>query len=300
MPLPRPTSRSCAWSIAVSSSSARWPGMRRSRPRSRARGCSTRHPRGRSTRSTSSRRASGGSRSAPAREPSSSSRSASTDRVGALLELHRAGGPFGATEREAARVAAGQVALVLRAYADGDRGLVRLGAELTAEALAAGGDELRGAERIARLAADATGAAGLPDLADVRSRGSRCSPVPAWPDERAVWPLAEAVLEARVSGLDDLDDSTVASFLRRPAADRRSPARVPAGGRAARELARHDRVVRHPRRPGPACRRARGRPPSRARAHARPAVGRRPGDLAALALAHARDRGRPRAAVCST
>jgi serine phosphatase RsbU (regulator of sigma subunit)/putative methionine-R-sulfoxide reductase with GAF domain len=132
--------------------------------------------------------------------------------VAALLELHRGGGPFSPTEREAARVAAGQAGLVLRAYSEGTAtGLSSSALMLTAEALAAGGDELRGAERIARLAADATGASGCViwrsgvDGLLVLARSGVA-------DESAVWPFADAVLEARISGLDDLGDSTVASF----------------------------------------------------------------------------------------
>jgi serine phosphatase RsbU (regulator of sigma subunit)/putative methionine-R-sulfoxide reductase with GAF domain len=132
--------------------------------------------------------------------------------VAALLELHRGGGPFSPTEREAAQVAAGQAGLVLRAYSEGTAtGLSSSALMLTAEALAAGGDELHGAERIARLAADATGASGCViwrsgvDGLLVLARSGVA-------DESAVWPFADAVLEARISGLDDLGDSTVASF----------------------------------------------------------------------------------------
>src|SRR5207342_2584940 len=114
--------------------------------------------------------------------------------------------------RDAARVAAGQAALVLRAYADGPVGLSGSALMLTAEALAAGGDELRGAERIARLAADATGAVGCVIWRSA-VEGLQVLACTGVADERAVRPFAEAVLEARVSGLDDLDDSTVASFL---------------------------------------------------------------------------------------
>lgn len=132
--------------------------------------------------------------------------------VAALLELHRGGGPFSPTEREAATVAAGQAGLVLRAYSEGTAtGLSSSALMLTAEALAAGGDELRGAERIARLAADATGASGCViwrsgvDGLLVLARSGLA-------DEAAIRPFADAVLEARISGLDDLGDSTVASF----------------------------------------------------------------------------------------
>jgi serine phosphatase RsbU (regulator of sigma subunit) len=133
-------------------------------------------------------------------------------RVAALLELHRSRGPFGAAEREAARVAAGQAALVLRAYGDGMATELSSSAlMLTAEALAAGGDELRGAERIARLAADATGASGCViwrsgvEGLNVLARAGLA-------DEEAHRSFAEAVLHTRAPGLDDTDGSTVASF----------------------------------------------------------------------------------------
>ena len=132
--------------------------------------------------------------------------------VAAVLELHRASGPFSASERDAARVAAGQAGLVLRAHADGGAGgLSGSALMLTAEALAAGGDELRGAERIARLAADATGASGCViwrtgvDGLQVLARTGVA-------DDESARPIADAVFEARASGHDDLGDSTVASF----------------------------------------------------------------------------------------
>jgi serine phosphatase RsbU (regulator of sigma subunit) len=133
-------------------------------------------------------------------------------RVVALLELHRSRGAFGAAEREAARVAAGQAGLVLRAYADGTEvGPSSSALTLTAEALAAGGDGLRGAERIARLAADATGASGcviwrsgIEGLSVLARAGLA--------DEGVVRSLADAVLEARGPGLEEADRSTVASF----------------------------------------------------------------------------------------
>ncbi len=79
--------------------------------------------------------------------------------VVAVLELLRAGQPFRSDERDAARVAVAQIGLALRAFAeDGDRAGSTSQLELVAEALAAGVDEGRTAERIARLAASATGA----------------------------------------------------------------------------------------------------------------------------------------------
>jgi serine phosphatase RsbU (regulator of sigma subunit) len=80
------------------------------------------------------------------------------------LELMRGGEPFDDTERRFARVAGGQLALVIRAFtgrtADEVDAEATLG--LAGEALAAGADELRTAGEITRFAAEATGAlAGL-------------------------------------------------------------------------------------------------------------------------------------------
>jgi len=133
-------------------------------------------------------------------------------RVEAVLELHRARRAFDGTEREAARVAAGQAALVLRAYSEAvTPGLSSSALMLTAEALAAGGDDVRGAERIARLAADATGASG----GVIWRRGLEGLQLLArsgFHDEAAVLPFADAVFAARAPGVDELDDRNVASF----------------------------------------------------------------------------------------
>jgi serine phosphatase RsbU (regulator of sigma subunit) len=133
-------------------------------------------------------------------------------RVAALLELHRSHGSFGAAERDAARVAAGQAALVLRAYSDGaGAGLSSSALMLTAEALAAGGDEVRGAERIARLAMDAVGASGCV-IWQSGVEGLRVLAAAGPADEDAIRPLADAVLDDRAPGLDDAGGTTVASF----------------------------------------------------------------------------------------
>jgi serine phosphatase RsbU (regulator of sigma subunit) len=84
-------------------------------------------------------------------------------RIQGSLELMRAETPFAEPELRLARVAAGQAGLVIRAFArpagEADWEAV-LG--LAGEALAAGGDELRTAEQVTRLASDATAAlAGL-------------------------------------------------------------------------------------------------------------------------------------------
>src|SRR4051812_34588291 len=84
-------------------------------------------------------------------------------RVQGSLELMRTETPFAEQELRFARIAAGQAGLVIRAFArpagEADSEAV-LG--VAGEALAAGGDELRTAEQVTRLATDATAAlAGL-------------------------------------------------------------------------------------------------------------------------------------------
>ena len=82
-------------------------------------------------------------------------------RVAGSLELYRVGDGFDEAERAAARLTAAQAALALRVFeAERVRSEVPAAIGLAAEALGAGADEARTAERIARLAADATGAPG--------------------------------------------------------------------------------------------------------------------------------------------
>src|SRR3954468_14108172 len=82
-------------------------------------------------------------------------------RVAGSLELYRAGEAFGEDEREAARLAAAQAALALRVFeAERVRSELPAAVGLAADALGAGSDEARTPERIARLAAEATGASG--------------------------------------------------------------------------------------------------------------------------------------------
>ncbi len=77
----------------------------------------------------------------------------------AVLELVRSGAAFAAEERAAAHIAAAQIALVLRAFGgEEDRPGSPKQLGLVAEALAAGADDARSPERIARVAASATGA----------------------------------------------------------------------------------------------------------------------------------------------
>jgi serine phosphatase RsbU (regulator of sigma subunit) len=130
-------------------------------------------------------------------------------RVVAALEVFRSRGPFRLGEREAVRVAAAQVALVLRAETSGAAaGLSGSALMLAAEALAAGGDEVRGADRIVRLAADATGASAAVIW---RSATDTLAPltVVGAAESEALRPFADAVLVARSPGVDWLGGATV-------------------------------------------------------------------------------------------
>jgi serine phosphatase RsbU (regulator of sigma subunit) len=92
------------------------------------------------------------------------------DQIVGSVELLRAGRPFDGAERRAARVAAAQAALAIRAFPD-DREHGRLDLlALAGDALAAGGEHARTAEQIPRVAAEATQAAAglLWRLADER------------------------------------------------------------------------------------------------------------------------------------
>src|SRR5439155_774133 len=79
--------------------------------------------------------------------------------AGALLRSR----PFGIDERRSALLAAGQVALVLRAYGVGGAGelpsIAIPALELAGEALAAGSDGSRTRDELTRLAAAVSGAA---------------------------------------------------------------------------------------------------------------------------------------------
>ena len=124
-------------------------------------------------------------------------------RPAASLELMRPRGRFTADERVLARLLAHQVGLAVRAFTDEGPGAAN-GAgtlELAGEALAAGADELRTAEQVTRLAAEAMG--------------------------------AEAALLWRTNGEEDEDPKLVGSFGVREA----EAAGGAAGAAAARALA---------------------------------------------------------------
>jgi len=78
------------------------------------------------------------------------------------LELMRGRQPFDDGERRLARLAAAQAALAIRAFGGGEAAASKLDAEallsVAGDALAAGADDSRTAEQVARLAAQATGA----------------------------------------------------------------------------------------------------------------------------------------------
>jgi serine phosphatase RsbU (regulator of sigma subunit) len=86
-------------------------------------------------------------------------------RVEGSVELMRRGDPFDDAERRFGRLAAGQAALAIRAFAgraEAGEADAQTTLSLAGEALAAGADEVRTAEEITRFAAEATGAlAGL-------------------------------------------------------------------------------------------------------------------------------------------
>ena len=132
--------------------------------------------------------------------------------VVASLELLRAGGGFTTGEREAARVACSQVALVLRGFVDGGPAPPpRAMLELVAEALAAGADEARIAERIARLAADAAGAEAC--LIWRAEGGDGLEPLARTGTVDAELPLAEAATRARIPAeVEQLGEAVVASL----------------------------------------------------------------------------------------
>jgi serine phosphatase RsbU (regulator of sigma subunit) len=82
-------------------------------------------------------------------------------RLEGSLELMREGPDFGEDERALARLAAGQAALVIRAFRNGtaDRHAdMDMVLALAGEALAAGADDSRTADQVVRVAAQATGA----------------------------------------------------------------------------------------------------------------------------------------------
>ncbi len=87
---------------------------------------------------------------------------ARSESVSASLELYRVGAPFGADEQLVAEIAAGMVALALRAFTLADAAavevLARPGLELAGEAFAAALDEADTAGEIARVAAGVVGA----------------------------------------------------------------------------------------------------------------------------------------------
>src|SRR6266566_2898482 len=86
-------------------------------------------------------------------------------RLEGSVELMRRGDAFDDAERRLARLAVGQAALAIRAFAgraEGGESGSEAALTLTGEALAAGADELRTAEEITRFATEASGAlAGL-------------------------------------------------------------------------------------------------------------------------------------------
>jgi len=133
-------------------------------------------------------------------------------RVVGALELFRSGGGFGVGEREAARVAAAQVALILRAETNGmASGAPASALMLAAEGLSAGGDDARGPDRIVRLAADATRASGAAIWRSAAEGLTRLAAIGTAVGD-ALGPLADAVFAARAPGVDWVEGATVVSL----------------------------------------------------------------------------------------
>ncbi len=132
----------------------------------------------------------------------------SGDSVAATLELLRAGPAFGTEERDAACVACGQIALVLRAFrADGGGAAVASPLELVAEALAVGADEARTANRVARLSLEVTRADACLIWRHVASEGLQLLARAGSVDEAIVRTLrdlaATATAPAKVEKVDE-------------------------------------------------------------------------------------------------
>ena len=135
-------------------------------------------------------------------------------RLEGLLELMRGGAPFGAAERVAGRIGAGLVATALRLL-DEEGGTIGRSqvVELTGDALAAAADPERAAERVARLAARATGADDAwlwlaeREGGELQLAAAHGDPRPASPE------TAEAVvLDHRAHALGIVESRAVATF----------------------------------------------------------------------------------------
>ena len=212
------------------------------------------------------------------------------------LELLRAGRGFDPSERAAARLAAAQLGLVLRAF-DAANGMAgsdsteRLA--LAGDALGAGLDETRGPDEVVRIAARASGAEAA-QLWEVDDEGGL---------ERLASTGRLETLDARSSRAAD----RARAGPRRggqgpngrhahagPASARRPSARVRARKLALAARHRPAGHLRRSRGAGAACRRARAGDVARARTIRRAAHGSRSGGRRALPGAHAGDRRRGR------
>ena len=219
----------------------------------------------------------------------------------------RRGDSFDAAERRLARLAAGQAALAIRAFAgraaDGEVDAeATLG--LAGEALAAGADELRTAEEITRFATEATRSPGRASCGVAAPKGcSSSSPLSArspqtrrcsrpWRPQSAALLGRQAVGVEQVAGLPGSATLSATLQLGQPSIGALQLLFSPRQ-RAERRRARDAGDVRRARR---ACS-ARELPCAdgcaRARANAGPPGRRRPGNQRVLALAHARDGSRP-------
>jgi serine phosphatase RsbU (regulator of sigma subunit) len=130
------------------------------------------------------------------------------------LDLLRGADDFQSDEREVARTAAAQAALVLRAFADAGSGVTTPTAlQLVADALGAGADPARTAERVARLVADVTGAEACLLWSAESEDGLTLLAHAGVVDADTIRPLADAASASRgPAKLERLDGLLVASL----------------------------------------------------------------------------------------
>jgi len=129
------------------------------------------------------------------------------------LDLLRGADEFGAEEREVARAGSAQAALVLRAFADAGGVTTPIALQLVADALGAGSDPARTAERVARLVADVTGAEACLLWSAEGDGGLTLLGHAGVVDADTIRPLADAASASRgPAKLEQLDGLLVASL----------------------------------------------------------------------------------------
>ncbi len=130
------------------------------------------------------------------------------------LDLLRGAEEFGPEEREVARAGSAQIALVVRAFANTGGGVTTPTAlQLVADALGAGADPARTAERVARLVADVTGAEACLLWSTEGDDGLTLLAHAGVVDADTIRPLADAASASRgPAKLEQLDGLLVASL----------------------------------------------------------------------------------------